>query len=287
MDNTARTIRLRDGRTLAYALYGDSGGKPVFYFNGTCGSRLEARFSHEIARELKICLVGVDRPGHGLSSLQKKRTFHSWAHDIEELADTLRFDSFGLMGLSGGGSHAVATAALLGDRVFRTAIVSGQGPLEVPGGPEGRCFSTRMAVIIARWFPLMLRPGIFMIGFWLNRDSDKFFLLAANMSKGGDRDLLQKPEVRQVLYESWKEASRNGGKGIMLDLHLQCTPWNVDLAKIRNSVDVWYGDEDPHAPGSIGKYFEKIIPYCSGRYLADQGHLLIFNNMKEILQQFV
>ncbi len=35
--NTALTVRLRDGRTLGYAEYGDAAGKPVFFFHGFPG----------------------------------------------------------------------------------------------------------------------------------------------------------------------------------------------------------------------------------------------------------
>ena len=37
----AARLTLRDGRTLAYAVYGDPAGLPVFLFHGTPGSRLD------------------------------------------------------------------------------------------------------------------------------------------------------------------------------------------------------------------------------------------------------
>ena len=40
-DLLSQSFRLPDGRTLAYAEYGAPGGKPVFYFHGSAGSRLE------------------------------------------------------------------------------------------------------------------------------------------------------------------------------------------------------------------------------------------------------
>ena len=41
-DPLSQYLRLPDGRTLAYADYGTPEGKPVFYFHGLGGSRLEA-----------------------------------------------------------------------------------------------------------------------------------------------------------------------------------------------------------------------------------------------------
>ena len=47
--NTALTVRLRDGRALGYSEYGDPAGKPVFFFHGFPGSRLEAAMGHDAA----------------------------------------------------------------------------------------------------------------------------------------------------------------------------------------------------------------------------------------------
>ena len=40
-DRSDQTIKLKDGRTLGYAEYGAPEGKPVFYFHGFPGSRLD------------------------------------------------------------------------------------------------------------------------------------------------------------------------------------------------------------------------------------------------------
>jgi hypothetical protein len=40
-DKSNESIILKDGRTLAYAEWGDPAGKPVFHFHGSSGSRLE------------------------------------------------------------------------------------------------------------------------------------------------------------------------------------------------------------------------------------------------------
>ena len=48
-DNTSKTIKLKDGRTLGYAEYGAPEGKPVLYFHGFHsfhGSRLDWPFSN-------------------------------------------------------------------------------------------------------------------------------------------------------------------------------------------------------------------------------------------------
>src|SRR4051812_48659276 len=100
MTAPTQTMQLRDGRTLAYSGFGAETGSTILYFNGTMGSRLEARIFDGEARRLGLRVIGLDRPGHGLSSAQPDRTFASWVEDVRELADSLGLERFGVMGLS-------------------------------------------------------------------------------------------------------------------------------------------------------------------------------------------
>jgi len=49
-------VRLRDGRILGYAEYGDPTGRPAFLFHGTPGSRLEGAIAHDVAGALSCGL---------------------------------------------------------------------------------------------------------------------------------------------------------------------------------------------------------------------------------------
>jgi pimeloyl-ACP methyl ester carboxylesterase len=62
-------VRLRDGRALAYAEWGDEHGRPVFFFHGSPLSRLRCP-DGEATEAAGVRLVAVDRPGFGGSDLQ-------------------------------------------------------------------------------------------------------------------------------------------------------------------------------------------------------------------------
>jgi hypothetical protein len=49
-----KTIQLSDGRTLAYLDIGDPEGRPLFYFHGGPGSRLEGLLFDEFNQQLGI-----------------------------------------------------------------------------------------------------------------------------------------------------------------------------------------------------------------------------------------
>lgn len=128
---TARLL-LRDGRELAFCEYGPPGGLPVFRFQGTPSSR-RARHPHEgfYARH-DIRLIVADRPGYGASSRLAGRGIAVVADDVAALLNHLRLDSVHVLGASGGGPHALALAALHGERGRAVRIVVGAAPtLEV------------------------------------------------------------------------------------------------------------------------------------------------------------
>src|SRR5215471_4610530 len=93
-----KVISLRDGRTLGYAEYGDPNGKPVFFFHGLPGSRLQRHPDESIATGLGARLITIDRPGYGLSDFQQARTLLDWPDDVTQLANSLRIDQFAAIG---------------------------------------------------------------------------------------------------------------------------------------------------------------------------------------------
>lgn len=58
-DAQPRRLRLPDGRSLAYQLYGAHEGRPLYYFHGFPGSRLQAALHHEQALAANVCLVAA------------------------------------------------------------------------------------------------------------------------------------------------------------------------------------------------------------------------------------
>ena len=83
-----RTIRLRDGRQMAYCEWGDLQGRPVVLLHGMPGSRLFCP-DEEATAAAGVRLLTIDRPGYGRSDPRPARTLLDWADDYIELADQL------------------------------------------------------------------------------------------------------------------------------------------------------------------------------------------------------
>ena len=140
--NYAQHIILKDGRKLGYAEYGATEGRPILYFHGFPGSRLDLPLcvTNDIATDLNVRIIAIDRPGIGLSDFKRKRTFLDWPDDVVELADERSLDRFSVLGMSGGGPYAVVCAYMIPERLTSVGIVSGMGPANAPGIKQGACW---------------------------------------------------------------------------------------------------------------------------------------------------
>src|SRR3954453_20066034 len=95
------TTTQRDGRSLAWAQYGDRAGDTVLWFHGTPGARHQLPFDAgdlALARHLRI--VTVERPGTGDSSPHNYEQIVDFAADLREVVDDLGIDEFAVVGLS-------------------------------------------------------------------------------------------------------------------------------------------------------------------------------------------
>jgi pimeloyl-ACP methyl ester carboxylesterase len=163
--NSKNQINLVDGRTLGYAEYGSHHGFPVLFFHGLPGSRLEAEKLHHAALKMKVRLIGLDRPGMGLSSPQRDRTILAWAEDIDEFAATLNLKTFSIIGHSGGAAYVAACAYRIPGKVHKAVIVSGIAPFTYQEAITSLHKSQKYMLWMIRHCPMLLK--------WMMRSSFK------------------------------------------------------------------------------------------------------------------
>jgi pimeloyl-ACP methyl ester carboxylesterase len=128
-----RTVTTPDGRTLTVREGGDPAGVPVLVISGTPGSSTLFAANRRDAEERGIRLLSYDRPGYGGSTRHKGRTAADCATDIEAVCDELGLERICVWGISGGGPHALAAAALLPERVAAAASLASVAPYGADG----------------------------------------------------------------------------------------------------------------------------------------------------------
>ena len=132
-----RVIQSADGRALAVTESGDLYGYPVLVHLGTPNSRrLYGRnVTDAAARGLR--LISYDRPGYGGSAAQPGRSVADCAADVRAICAALGIERLAMWGISGGGPHVLACAALLPDLIAAAASLASPAPTARPGAWTG------------------------------------------------------------------------------------------------------------------------------------------------------
>jgi pimeloyl-ACP methyl ester carboxylesterase len=284
MANEQRTIELADGRKLGFAEYGDPSGNPVLYFHGFPGSRLEAGRFHEVAVSNRYRLIGIDRPGMGLSSADKNRTLLSWTTDVANFADCLEIEKFSIIGHSGGAPFVVACAYAIPERLNGAAIVSGMAPIEKPESQIGMSRGQRIANSVIKNMPclttLMMRLTLMML-----KNPNKMMKQMIKQLPEVDQALFRDPAIGKTIINSVIEAFRNGVTGPADEMKLLFKPWGFDLENVRYPITIWQGTLDKQVPVSHAKIYANLIPGAQLKMIANEGHhSLLHNHIDAILR---
>jgi pimeloyl-ACP methyl ester carboxylesterase len=133
-------VRLADGRVVGFADYGPPAATAVLWCHGGPGSRIESAHLAVEAAQAGLRIIGIDRPGYGLSTPQPGRTIGGWVPEALTVADHLGIGQFATVGTSTGGAYALALAALAPDRV--AGVVACCSMTDVRW-PEGRATMSR------------------------------------------------------------------------------------------------------------------------------------------------
>jgi pimeloyl-ACP methyl ester carboxylesterase len=286
--SAGKTTQLSDGRTLAYLDIGDPEGRPVFYFHGGPGSRLEGLLFDEINQKLGIRMIVPDRPGYGLSDFQENRTYLDWPTDVGELADQLGIDRFAVLGWSSGGPYVAAVAHGIPERLAVAAIVAGEGPYASDGFPQSALTDDTNKLFIwsannGQWLMhtlfTMARIMIFDDPAGFGENSFGF-----DMSEK-DKQFFTR-EFRSEFSAETVEALRQGAEGWTHEYTIERLDWPFELEEIHApTVLVFHGEEDTMVHTEIGEYVCMRIPACDEPTIyPGEGHSVMYYRYEEIIQ---
>jgi pimeloyl-ACP methyl ester carboxylesterase len=284
-DLLSQSFRLPDGRTLMYAEYGAPNGKPVFYFHGLPGSRLDpVMLNPDDLVKAGIRMIACDRPGMGGSDFQPERGFSHWPLDIVALADSLGLGKFGVFGISGGGGYISACALLIPDRLSAAVIVSGAGRMDSPEAQAGLPFMG--------WLMWRLAGRSFQLtNLFLNLtkprnlgDPAKIREQMMRTTPPSERAFFEKPGVLEAFMASTVECMRPGVRGMAWDMHLYARPWDFRLEEIRFPVRLLHGEADFNVPVAVARKVAATIPDCQATFYPGEGHLgILAKHLDEII----
>ena len=272
---TETDLGLGDGRTLhVYDTGADDVADrlAVFWHHGTpnIGAPPEPLFA--TAARLGIRWVSYDRPGYGGSTPRPGRDLASAADYVSGIADALGIDRFAVIGHSGGGSHALACAALLPERVLGVVSVSGLAPL----GAEG-----------LDWFAGMAPSGAASLRAAAEGRAAKERYEA---SAEYDPEMFT-PADHAALSGAWSwlldvvnPAVEAGPGGLIDDDLAYVAPWGADPARITAPTLLLHGGRDQVVPPSHGEWLARRCPSAELWLRPEDGHISVLDQSAAALE---
>ena len=283
-------VRLGDGRSLEVVTAGRPDGMPLVFHYGTPMAALPfAPFTAAAARH-GLLLVTWSRPGCAGSPAQPGRRVADVAADTAAVLDALGADTFVTIGWSGGGSGALACAALLPGRCRAAASLAGFAPHGADGldwlagmGPES-VIGFEAAVADTELFSELLEavaPTMLQA-----QPEDMFTSLGGAVSAvdkasfTGDFAAFMAASVRRALSE--------GIAGWRDDHLASVAEWGFDPAGITTPVAVWQGAQDQMVPFDHGPWLASHIPGATAHLYPDEGHLsLVIGHFAEVVDDLM
>jgi pimeloyl-ACP methyl ester carboxylesterase len=274
---TQRTVTAPDGRTLAVEEAGDPAGRPVLVHHGTPNSRhiFAPVAADAAARGLR--LIAYDRPGYGGSTPQPSRAVADCAADVRAICAGLGISRLAMWGISGGGPHLLACAALLPGLVTAAASLASLAPSDADG---------------LDWFDGMGQDNV--DDFKLQQTDKQAArakleeereqnLAATGEDLAGMLKTLLTPADAAVLtgefaeYLAWtgREGLAPGAQGWWDDGEAFGRPWGFELSAIEIPVLLMHGRQDQFVPFGHGRWLAERIPGVEARLLDDDGHLTL------------
>jgi pimeloyl-ACP methyl ester carboxylesterase len=272
-DVTELTVTLRDGRQLAAAVSGPPGGVPLLYHHGTPGCLLQPAANRAACAERGLRLLTYSRAGVEGSTRHPGRSVADVAADMEDLLDAIGADRCVVAGKSGGGPHALATGALLPDRVAAVISIAGVRPY-------GEGFLDGMGEDNIEEFHLALEGEEALRPFVMKhrealKDADGAALVAdlATLLPEVDRQVLTSDVGADAV------AGMVGGVQVAdgwIDDDLAFTrDWGFDLGAMAVPTYVWQGSEDRMVPFHHGQWLAAHVPGAVAHLEQGEGHFSI------------
>jgi pimeloyl-ACP methyl ester carboxylesterase len=273
-------VETRDGLRLGVLETGALDGKPVVVHNGTPSSKLPYPRWVEDGEDRGIRHVWYDRPGYADSTARFGRSVADAAQDVADIVDALGVERFGVMGISGGGPHTLACAALLPERVTGAAVLASAAPYPADG---------------LDWLAGMGDDNVAEFEAALNgKDALEGFLTeqVEQVSGTGPHDIAEHlrsllgpadsaaltGEIAEHFHASFLDAVSAGIDGWRDDDLAFTRHWGFELGDIDVPVLLWHGVDDKFVPVSHGKWLADHIPGVTSHISDTDGHITIAIN---------
>jgi pimeloyl-ACP methyl ester carboxylesterase len=251
-------IPLPDGREIDVLTTGPEDGFPLVVHGGTPGGLVVDSRIAAAATDRGLRFVLTARPGYEGSTPRPGRRVRDVAADVAGVLDALGAGAFVSIGMSGGGPHSLACAALLPGRCLAAASVAGVGPYRA----DGLDFLAGMGPENVTEFGLAVR-GAEALTPYLEKEAvalrevtgEQVAAALGGLISAADAGVLT-GEFAAELAASLRASVREGIAGWRDDDLAFTADWGFSLDTLAGRAAIWQGDQD------------RMVPYAHGQWLA-------------------
>ena len=277
MTNESETIALalRDGRVLEMIVSGPPDGVPLVWHHGTPGCARQFRYRQNETHARGLRYVTYSRAGAAGSTRRPGRSVADVAADVAAILDHLEADRCLVGGNSGGGPHALATGALLPDRVAAVLCVCGIKPYVgepdvLDGMGEANVEEFELALQgeeALRPFVMKDRAGI------IDAKPEGIIETLATLLPEVDRGILRGDAGLDIIRGLQGGVIEVDG---WIDDDLAFTrDWGFDPRKLSVPAYIWQGSADLMVPFHHAQWLASNVPGVVSHLLDGEGHFSV------------
>lgn len=243
----------------------------MIFHPGTPVTRVLGRWADGAAQTAGVRLVSVNRPGYGGSTTLRTASLLEVGRDTATLATHLGLDAYAVVGSSGGGPFAVATAVADPNRVRALAVAGGVGPWRVLDEPSSHPEDREC---------LALLDANDLTGAW-ERFREQYEREFATLATPEDAaDLILSLDAGSLPHDAryravWADNMRvvmgrfDGG---VRDNLAWGGAWDVDPRDVVAPSLLWFGEDDALCPPSHGRWYADRIDGSQLIVAPSRGH---------------
>ena len=273
-------VRARDGRNLRVREAWNANGPAVVIHHGTPSAGLFFEPWVRDAEERGIRLIAHDRPGYGGSDQHPERIVASVVPDVEDILDHLGIERYATWGISGGGPHALACAALSERCVAAAALAS-----VAPYNAEGLDFTAGMGEDNVYEFELAIDKGRDALIELTKQNAQMMLAAAPEQIFAGLQSLVSDVDkavmtdaFARYMYDSTHVGIGPGIEGWLDDDMVFVKDWGFDVRSIDVPVLIYQGRQDRMVPYGHGEWLASQIPGAEMPPSDEEGHLTLLAN---------
>lgn len=279
-----RTMILPDGRTLAYAEYGDPAGDPVIFHHGFMCTHEQIGLADASAKRFGFRIIAPHRPGTAGSSIDPRFTPFSVADDAFALADGLGIGSFCCGGTSGGAPFSMAMAVRDPSRIRAAVVMSGMGPLGHPKAIKRVRRPKRWMHVAFRRFPSLSRLFIKHAITEVTEFSVDYYEKLLRRVPATDRTILERPAVRSALIAGFSSATGKDKSHIVREYECYWN-WGFTEDDFPSSVPllIYHGKDDRLVTPELILHIAAHVE-SSKVHMGQGGHFAMIDMIDDMFQ---